>query len=57
MNRTEVFYVLIGLAAFMLGMYYVRVFPDPYHQNGLVNIYTWITREIDELLHGEKPIP
>jgi len=37
-----------------LGLYYLRVFPDPYHQGDNVNIFTWILREIDELIHGEK---
>lgn len=38
----------------VFGLYFAEVFPDPYHQEGNVNIYTWIYREIDELLHGEK---
>jgi len=36
------------------GLWFARVFPDPYHRNGKVNIYEWIYREVDELVHGEK---
>ena len=36
------------------GLWFVKVFPDPYHKGEPVNIYHWAIREFDELLHGEK---
>ena len=46
---------LIALVlAIFFGLYFLEIFPDPYHEGGNVNLYTWIQREIDELLHGEK---
>lgn len=46
---------LIGLVLVILfGLWFWDVFPDPYHQDENVNIYTWVWREIDELIHGER---
>jgi len=48
--------IFLGLFCGLLGLNFVYIFPDPYHRDGLVNIYTWIVREIDELINGEKVI-
>ena len=47
-------WILIAIAVILVGAYFIEVFPDPYHEGGNVNVYTWIYREIDELIHGEK---
>jgi len=47
---------LILLAVILGGLWFVKVFPDPYHKGEPVNIYTWVYREIDEMLHGEKKV-
>lgn len=44
--------VLVGVV--LIGAYYLEVFPDPYYHKTRVNIYTWLWREIDELIHGER---
>lgn len=46
--------VILVVSGFWISAYHLRIFPDPYHRNGNVNIYEWIYREADELLHGEK---
>jgi len=46
--------LLLVLVIVGSGLWFVNVFPDPYHKEGAVNIYTWLYREIDKLLHGEK---
>ena len=38
---------------FCIAMAFVKVFPDPYHKDDSVDLWTWIYREFDELLHGE----
>lgn len=31
------------------------LFSDPYHEEeGGVNFWVWLSREVDELMHGEK---
>lgn len=45
---------IIAAVAILIGLGFWEVFPDPYYHEGTVNFYTWLWREIDELLHGEK---
>lgn len=42
------------IIALLLGLWFLEIFPDPYYHEEHVNLYTWIWRELDELLHGEK---
>lgn len=32
----------------------VKIFPDPYHRGQPVGLFTWVSREINELIKGEK---
>jgi len=45
---------LLILVVIGFGLWFVRVFPDPYHKGAPVNIYVWVQRELHELMHGEK---
>ena len=47
-------WILIAVVVIGLGGYFIKVFPDPYHEEANVNLYTWIWREFAELAHGEK---
>jgi len=44
--------VLLVAVIMALGGWSVEAFPDPYHKDGVVNIYTWIYRGIHEQLRG-----
>ena len=44
----------VVVVAFFVGLGFWEVFPDPYYHSSNVNFYTWVWREVDELLHGEK---
>lgn len=46
--------LLIAAGVLLFGLWYVEIFPDPYHEEDAVNIYTWIYRELDEFVNGEK---
>lgn len=53
MNKTHK--VVLVTIVVMFGLYFVRVFPNPYHDGtGNVNIFEWVYREIDELINGER---
>lgn len=45
------FLLLIG--SVIIGGFLVRL-PDPYHHDEDVNLWEWLYREYDELVHGEK---
>lgn len=47
--------ILLGIFVVAFGLSFMEVFPDPYTHVSQVNFWTWLQREIDELLHGEKP--
>jgi len=49
--------LIIGIVLFIGFSAFVKIFPDPYHEEDGVTFFTWILREIDELLHGEKETP
>jgi hypothetical protein len=55
MKRKGWLILIIALVLFVLGGYFLEVFPDPYHEEGgKVNFFTWLYRELDELVHGER---
>lgn len=46
--------VLFIVAIFLAGLSFMPLFDDPYHQEtDKVNFWTWLIREIDELIFGE----
>lgn len=47
--------MIIGLLA-LIAISNVRILPDPYYHQTLVTWPEWISREIDELIHGEAII-
>lgn len=47
-------WVLFAVIVFLLGLSLYPFFPDPYHEDESVNLWVWLWRELDELLHGEK---
>jgi len=53
MNRKWLIIILL-IAVFGLGGYFIKVFPDPYHEEDGVNFFTWVWREFAELAHGEQ---
>jgi len=47
--------MLMFLLGFLLGVLLtIKAWPDPYHKKHKVNFWTWLYRELDELLYGEK---
>ena len=46
--------LIVGVLVILICLWFVEIFPDPYHQEGDVNIYIWIVREIEELIYGER---
>jgi len=42
------------LVIVVLGISLYPYFPDPYHEEGNVNVWVWLYRELNELVHGEK---
>jgi hypothetical protein len=47
-------FLTVAVIVLLVCLWFVEVFPDPYHQEGDVNIYIWIVREIEELIYGER---
>jgi len=47
--------VLFAFAMLMLALSFIPVFSDPYHAgSGCVDFWTWASRELGELVSGER---
>jgi len=49
--------VVTVVVVFAFCLHWVKLFPDPYHEEGNVDFWTWLYRELQELLHGEREVP
>lgn len=52
---TRKWILIMLVVTFILGgaTAHLKLFPDPYHEGDNVDLWTWIYRELDELVHGE----
>jgi len=47
-------HIIIGaVIAFVIFGSTLRIFPDPYHEEDAVTLFTWLYREVHEIIHGE----
>lgn len=46
--------IVLAVGLLIVGILSLSIFSDPYYHKEKVSFWTWLQREIDEELHGER---